>query len=73
MITKSFRVQLFRHKIVPRLNPSLSEEYKFTQIGIVHGAFGDCGNTSSPSPAIYVRLSDPQIINFIIGVLGATG
>ena len=36
---------------------------KWTQIGIVHGSIGDCGDANYPG--IYVRLNHPAVINFI--------
>ena len=36
---------------------------KWTQIGIVHGSIGTCGDVNYPG--IYVRLNHPAVINFI--------
>ena len=38
-------------------------EERFTQIGVVQGGLGKCGDPTLP--AIFIRLEDPEIISFI--------
>ena len=41
----------------------VEQDQRWIQIGIVQGAFRDCGDVDFPG--IYVRLDDPSIFNFI--------
>ena len=43
---------------------------KWTQIGIVHGAIGECGEKDYPG--IYVRLNHPLVLDFITSVVEKT-
>ena len=43
---------------------------QFTQIGMVQGGVGACGDRKIPS--IYIRLRDPEIMSFIRKITGKT-
>ncbi len=40
-----------------------TDNFQYYQIGVVHGAFGQCGDQNLPT--IFARLDDPQILTFI--------
>ncbi len=40
-----------------------TDNFQYFQIGVVHGAFGQCGDKNLPT--IFARLDDPQILTFI--------
>ena len=42
--------------------------HRFMQVGLVQGGVGACGDRDMPG--IYVRLKDPEILNFIYETLG---
>jgi hypothetical protein len=41
----------------------LTDNSKYFQIGVVHGAFRQCGDTNLPT--IFAKLNDPQILTFV--------
>jgi hypothetical protein len=44
-------------------NLVFTDNSKYFEIGVVHGAFRECGDTNLPT--IFARLEDPQILTFI--------
>jgi hypothetical protein len=44
------------------------KKYSWTQIGIVQGGIRDCGDPDYPG--LYIRLDDPEVLNFIFEKTG---
>ena len=52
----------------PLMKERTDKAGRFYQIGVLHGGVSECGNSQYPN--IYARLEDPEILSFVLDMLG---